>query len=122
MSEMYRLAGRMKKGGAHGVELARVAAVEPLALDIGGVLYSSKDWPMYAPAYALTAAVLDTVLVLQPSVHCAAEGAAVSGMGCEAIAAESLRAQSRWAPGDVVAVQELDGAAFIILCRLEEVR
>lgn len=122
MSTMTELARRLKGRPVRGVELAQVVSAEPLTLDIGGVVYSSRDWRMYAPAYAMAEMSLDNVLVLHPSVQCAATGAAVSGMGCEAIAAAEVEAQARWAPGDVLAVQELEGSTFVILCKLEEVR
>lgn len=113
MKEIYELAEVIQgTSPARPIELGKVAALEPLTLEIGGVKYASDKWKIYAPSYALKEIEAGKGLLYYPS----------SSSEVTKATAETLEATALYAVGDLLAVQEMDsGRAFIILSKIVEV-
>lgn len=119
--EEYRLAKRIHgRTPPSGIERATVTAVEPLAIEVGGVVYSSQDWQMYEQAALWQQVTLKNGALSGASVSCPVGSA--SSVNFTNGTAEEMAAAMKYNVGDLLAVQEVDGGtAFIILCRLKEV-
>lgn len=119
--EEYRLAKRIHgRTPPSGIERATVTAVEPLAIEVGGVVYSSQDWQMYEQAAFWQQVTVTSGALSGTSVSCATGSA--SAIGFSSGTAAEVAAAAKYNVGDLLAVQEVDGGtAFIILCRLKEV-
>lgn len=119
--EEYRLAKRIHgRTPPSGIERATVTAVDPLTIEVGGVVYSSKDWQMYEQAALWQQVTAKNGALSGTSVSCATGSA--SSISFAGGTAEEVTAVAKYNVGDLLAVQEVDGGtAFIILCRLKEV-
>lgn len=119
--EEYRLAKRIHgRTPPSGIERATVTAVEPLAIEVGGVVYSSQDWQMYEQAALWQQVTAKNGALSGTSVSCPTGSA--SSISYANGTVEEVQALSKYNVGDLLAVQETDGGtAFIILCRLKEV-
>lgn len=117
----YRLAKKIHgRAPSPGIERATVTAVDPLTIEVGGVVYSSKDWQMYEQAALWQQVTAKNGALSGTSVSCATGSA--SSISFAGGTAEEVTAVAKYNVGDLLAVQEVDGGtAFIILCRLKAV-
>ena len=123
--DIYDLASAIRGGGnarssARPVELATVAAVEPLAIQIGNAIYKSTEWRMYEQIQLFADVKTKNGQLSGTSVSCSVGSA--SAISYSEGTAEELSAAMKYNVGDLLAVQQMAGdREFIILCKLREV-